>query len=103
MKDLGIIPQDFKPSPGDEVTMTRFGQPGVRTNPPWSALTPAQQTSEARLLEVYAATLTNLDDNVGRVIAALKSIGEYDNTMIAFFRSADSRARKELVRACGSR
>src|SRR3546814_16081742 len=24
MKDLGIIPQDFKPSPGDEVTKTRF-------------------------------------------------------------------------------
>ncbi|NGY05708.1 arylsulfatase [Solimonas terrae] len=85
MKDLGIIPQDFKPSPGDEVTMTRFGQPGVLTNTPWSALTAAQQTSEARLMEVYAAMLTNLDDNVGRLIAYLKSIGEYDNTMIVFF------------------
>jgi arylsulfatase len=85
MKDLGIIPQDFKPSPGDEVTMTRFGQPGVLTNPPWSALTAAQQTSEARLMEVYAAMLTNLDDNVGRLIDYLKSIGEYDNTMIVFF------------------
>src|SRR3546814_6008756 len=65
--------------------MTRFGQPGVLTNPPWSALTAAQQTSEARLMEVYAAMLTNLDDNVGRVIDYLKSIGEYDNTMIVFF------------------
>ncbi|NKF20834.1 arylsulfatase [Solimonas marina] len=85
MKDLGIIPQDFKPSPGDEVTMTRFGQPGVLTNPPWSALTATQKASEARLMEVYAAMLTNLDDNVGRVIDYLKSIGEYDNTMIVFF------------------
>src|SRR3546814_10026187 len=36
-------------------------------------------------MEVYAAMLTNLDDNVGRVIDYLKSIGEYDNTMIVFF------------------
>src|SRR3546814_20348130 len=36
-------------------------------------------------MEVYAAMLTNLDDNVGRVIDYLKSIDEYDNTMIVFF------------------
>lgn len=84
MKDLGIIPQDFNASPGDETLMTRFGQPGVLTNEPWSALTPAQKKSEARLMEVYAAMLTNLDDNVGRVIDYLKSIGEYDNTLIMF-------------------
>ncbi|MGH8506129.1 MAG: arylsulfatase [Stenotrophobium sp.] len=84
MKDLGIIPQDFKPSPGDEVTMTRFGQPGVLTNTSWSALSASDKQSEARIMEVYAAMLTNLDDNVGRVIDYLKSIGEYRNTMIVF-------------------
>src|SRR3546814_17600779 len=47
MKPLGISPQDFKPSPVDEVTMTRFGQPGVLTNPSWSALTAAQQIGRA--------------------------------------------------------
>src|SRR3546814_6971715 len=77
--------------------MTRFGQPGVLTNPSWSSLTTAQQTSEARLMEVYAAMLTNLDDNVGRVIDYLKSIDEYDNTMIVFFsdNGADGMGRSE--------
>jgi hypothetical protein len=31
-KDLGIVPQDFTPSAGDEALMLRFGQPGVLTN-----------------------------------------------------------------------
>lgn len=84
LKDLGIIPQDFKPNPGDEVTMTRFGQPGVLTNQSWDSLSASDKQSEARLMEVYAAMLTDMDDNVGRLIAYLKSIGEYDNTMIMF-------------------
>ncbi|HWU69025.1 MAG TPA: arylsulfatase [Stenotrophobium sp.] len=84
MKDLGIIPQDFKPSPGDEVTMIRFGQPGVLTNQSWSSLSASDKQSEARIMEVYAAMLTDMDDNIGRLVAYLKSIGEYDNTMIVF-------------------
>ncbi|MGH8541853.1 MAG: arylsulfatase [Stenotrophobium sp.] len=83
-KDLGIIPQDFNPNPGDEATMIRFGQPGVLTNPPWSALSTSDQQSEVRIMEVFAGMLTNLDDNVGRLVAYLKQIGEYDNTLIVF-------------------
>ena len=35
-------------------------------------------------MEVFAGMLTNLDDNVGRLIDYLKQIGEYDNTVIVF-------------------
>jgi arylsulfatase len=83
-KDLGLIPQDFNPNPGDEAAMIRFGQPGVLTNQSWDSLVPSDQQSEARIMEVFAGMLTNLDDNVGRVVAYLKSIGEYDNTLIVF-------------------
>lgn len=83
-KDLGLIPQDFKVNPGDEALMLRYGQPGVALNQPWGTLLPADQKSEARIMEVFAGMLTNLDDNVGRLIAYLKQIGEYDNTVIVF-------------------
>lgn len=84
MKALGIIPQDFKAHDFTSVSMLRFGQPGTLTNLRWDQLTAQQKTSEARLMEVYAAMLTNLDDNIGRLVAYLKSIGEFDNSMIVF-------------------
>ncbi|HZP12403.1 MAG TPA: arylsulfatase [Nevskiaceae bacterium] len=83
-KALGIIPQDFEPNPGDEATMIRFGQPGVLLNQPWDSLSAADQKSEARIMEIFAAMMTNLDDNVGKVFDYLKQIGEYDRTFIVF-------------------
>ena len=83
-KALGIVPQDFTPNPGDEAVMVRFGQPGVLTNQAWDTLSAADKQSEARIMEVFAGMLTNLDDNVGKLIAYLKQIGEYDNTLIVF-------------------
>ncbi len=64
--------------------MVRFGQPGVLVNQAWNTLLPTQQQSEARIMEVFAGMLSNLDDNVGQLIAYLKQIGEYDNTLIIF-------------------
>ncbi|MDR3414994.1 MAG: arylsulfatase [Nevskia sp.] len=83
-KALGLIPQDFVPNPGDEAVMVRFGQPGVLTNTPWNLLPPEQRRSEARIMEVFAGALTDLDDNVGRLIAYLQQIGAYDNTLVVF-------------------
>ncbi|WP_169729256.1 arylsulfatase [Solimonas soli] len=83
-KDLGLFPADFKENPGDEAVMLRFGSPGVTSNPAWSALSASEQRSEARIMEVFAGMLTNLDDNVGKLIAYLKSTGRYDNTIIVF-------------------
>lgn len=83
-KALGLIAEDFQANPGDEALMTRYGQPGVLLNLPWETLTPAERQSEARLMEVFAGMLTNLDDNVGRVLDHLREIGEYDNTLVIF-------------------
>ncbi|MDB5985019.1 MAG: arylsulfatase [Nevskia sp.] len=83
-KDLGLIPQDFKANPGDEALITRFGQPGVLTNQSWASLSANDKKSEARIMEVFAGMLSNLDDNVGKLVAYLKQIGAYDNTLIVF-------------------
>ncbi|HVT35502.1 MAG TPA: sulfatase-like hydrolase/transferase, partial [Nevskiaceae bacterium] len=83
-KELGIIPQDFQESPGDEATMIRFGQPGVLLNDPWEKLSASDQQSEARVMEIFAGMLSNVDDNVGKLIDYLKQAGVYDNTLIVF-------------------
>jgi arylsulfatase len=74
-KQLGIIPQEFVPAPS---------LPASETYPSWEQLTPEQRKFEARKMEVYAAMVTNLDHNIGRLIAYLKQKGLYENTLIVF-------------------
>lgn len=51
---------------------------------PWESYTPEQKRIAARNMEVYAAMVDRLDQNVGRVIDELKRTGEYDKTVILF-------------------
>ena len=39
---------------------------------------------EARKMEVYAAQIDRMDSNIGRLVSYLKSIDQYDNTVIIF-------------------
>ncbi|MET0589240.1 MAG: arylsulfatase [Novosphingobium sp.] len=50
----------------------------------WASLTAEQKQAAARDMEIYAAMVDRLDQNVGRVIAELKRSGELDNTVIVF-------------------
>lgn len=52
--------------------------------PLWNTLTSEQKAREERRMEVYAAMVDRLDQNVGRVIQTLKDLGEFENTVILF-------------------
>ena len=39
---------------------------------------------DQRNMEVYAAMVDNMDQGIGRIIAALKECGQYENTLICF-------------------
>jgi len=51
---------------------------------PWQELTLADQKRQARIMEVYAAMVDDLDQYVGKLVNYLKAINEYDNTLIVF-------------------
>jgi arylsulfatase len=55
-----------------------------QVDPVWTSLTPAQQQTQARYMEIYAGMVANLDYNIGLIIQHLKDIGQYDNTYIIF-------------------
>jgi arylsulfatase len=61
---------------------TDYG-PGL-VNKKWDSMTANERKLYARYMEIYAGMVSNLDHNVGRLIAHLKEIGEYDNTLIVF-------------------
>jgi len=72
LKDLGIIQADAIPFPR---------LPSV---PAWVEMTTDEQEKAARDMEVYAAMVDYMDEQILRVFDYLKETGEYDNTMIIF-------------------
>ena len=50
----------------------------------WDSLDSGQQANASRRMEVYAAMVDRLDQNVGRVLSALETSGRLGNTVIVF-------------------
>ncbi len=66
----------------------------------WDSLTAEQQRVSARNMEIYAAMVDRMDQNIGRVIEALRASGELDNTVILFL--ADNGAEALDVETTGA-
>jgi arylsulfatase A-like enzyme len=69
-KRLGLIPAN---------TVLSRHDPDVQD---WDALPPDERRLYARMMEVFAGFLTHTDHYIGELLAFLRSIGEYDNTLI---------------------
>jgi arylsulfatase A-like enzyme len=59
----------------------------------WNALSEGERLKEIRRMEIYAAMLDRVDQNIGKVLATLKEQGKLDNTLIMF--AADNGACAE--------
>ena len=66
------------------------------SGPGWDDLDADTQNWSSRAMEIYAAMVQNLDDNIGRLIAYLDETGELDNTLIIFM--SDNGAESDDVR-----
>ncbi len=69
-KELGIVPADAELSRHD---------PDVK---PWDLCSPQERKLYARMMEVYAGFLTHTDHHIGRLLDFLKTIDEFENTLI---------------------
>ncbi len=72
LKDLGVIPESASLS---ELP------PKVR---PWDSLTSEERVRESRAMAVYAAMISEIDQNVGKLVDHLKATGQFDNTLVVF-------------------
>ncbi|MCC4269900.1 arylsulfatase [Marinobacter nauticus] len=68
--------------------------------PSWDELTDEQRKIEARKMEIYAAMVDNMDENIGRVMAHLQKSGKLDNTVVMFMsdNGADGNSPEVLPR-----
>ncbi|KAI1252745.1 hypothetical protein MGN70_004949 [Eutypa lata] len=81
--DLGIEPKDVEPAP-----MSAHH---------WQKMSPAERAESARKMEVFAAMVDMIDQNIGRVIDYLESTNELDNTFILFM--SDNGAEGAMLEA----
>jgi len=72
MKSLGLITQDMEINPGTD----HFDK--------WEDLSGDEQRIQARKMEICAAMIELMDEEVGKVVEHLKQTGEYDDTIILF-------------------
>jgi len=69
-KKLGLVPKNAELSRHD---------PDV---PDWNALKPEERKLYSRMMEVFAGFLSHTDHHIGRLLDFLKSIGEFENTLV---------------------
>jgi len=73
LKTLGIVPQAAR------------AYPRLANVQAWDDMSVQQRRERARDMEVYAAMIDYMDEQIARVFDQLKESGEYDNTLILFF------------------
>jgi arylsulfatase len=84
-KELGIIEQD--------VTLAPRNREAGNDVLAWDDLTERERQLFPRYMEVFAAMVTNVDQNTGRLLDAIEQLGELDNTIVVF--TSDNGASRE--------
>ncbi len=70
--------------------------PGEVNRPlPWSELNDVQRRFQATKMAIHAAMVDRMDQEIGRIIAQLKAMGTFDNTLILF--ASDNGASAEMM------
>jgi arylsulfatase len=86
LKQLGLCPPDVVAHP-----VVADGAPE------WADMTADERARSARSMEVYAAMVDRMDQNIGRVIDYLADTGELDDTVVIFL--SDNGAEGAIVEA----
>ncbi|WP_397473449.1 arylsulfatase [Pusillimonas sp.] len=76
LKALGLIAPDFAVYESPDPPDPNLGEKR------WDQLAADEKAYQARVMEIYAAMLTNMDRQIGRVVRHLKDTGQYENTVI---------------------
>lgn len=72
----------------------RYPRPAP-TYPEWGTLSDSAKADQARRMQVYAAMIDRMDQNIGRIIDRIKTMGEWENTLFLF--ASDNGASAEVV------
>lgn len=92
---LSALEADVGPPYAFPEAMAKLGPGEVNRPVPWGALNDEQRRFQATKMAIHAAMVDRMDQEIGRLIAQLKGMGEFDNTLILF--ASDNGASAEIM------
>ncbi|EDY18204.1 sulfatase [Chthoniobacter flavus Ellin428] len=102
LKDMGIVDCALSPierSLGPPYAFPKdvalLGPGEVDRPVPWDTLTDVQKDFQATKMAIHAAMVDRMDQEIGRVLAQIKTMGQYENTIILFL--SDNGASAEMM------
>jgi arylsulfatase len=92
---LSVLEREVGPPYAFPEAIAKLGPGEVNRPIPWTELTVEQQRFQATKMAIHAAMVDRMDQEIGRVIAQLKSMGAFENTLIMF--ASDNGASAEIM------
>ncbi len=93
--DLSVLEREVGPPYAFPEAIAKLGPGEVNRPLPWSELTDEQRRFQATKMAIHAAMVDRMDCEIGRVIAQLKAMNAFDNTLICF--ASDNGASAEIM------
>jgi arylsulfatase A-like enzyme len=92
---LSALEREVGPPYAFPEAIAKLGPGEVNRPLPWDELNEEQRRFQATKMAIHAAMIDRMDREIGRVIAQLKAMGAYDNTLICF--ASDNGASAEIM------
>jgi len=92
---LSALEREVGPPYAFPDALAKLGPGEVNRPLPWSELTEEQRRFQATKMAIHAAMVDRMDQEIGRVLAQLKAMDAYDNTLILF--ASDNGASAEMM------
>ena len=92
---LSALEREVGPPYAFPDAMKKLGAGEVNRPLPWAELTDEQRRFQATKMAIHAAMVDRMDQEIGRIIAQLKAMGAYENTLILF--ASDNGASAEIM------
>ena len=97
---LSALERDVGPPYAFPEAIKKLGPGEVNRPLPWSELTDEQRRFQATKMAIHAAMVDRMDQEIGRIIAQLKAMNAFSNTII-FFASDNGASAEIMVRDGG--
>jgi arylsulfatase len=92
---LSALEREVGPPYAFPDAMEKLGPGEVNRPLPWSELSEEQRRFQATKMAIHAAMIDRMDQEIGRILAQLKTMGVYENTLILF--ASDNGASAEIM------
>ncbi|WP_425616442.1 arylsulfatase [Anatilimnocola sp. NA78] len=93
--DLAPMEREVGPPYAFPEAIEKFGQGEVNRPLPWNELNKVQQEFQAEKMAIHAAMVDRMDQEIGKVLAQLKAMKQFENTVILFL--SDNGASAEMM------